>query len=99
MSRFFLGDELSIDLESVSFVGADRAIIGGVMVHLGERVAFDLRKQFRFFREDKDKKIVSRDLLTIHRLTMIAVAAELVGSRIAQQNLSRPKLEAVQNGK
>lgn len=56
MSRFFYADELVIDLVSVSCVGHDYAIVGGVHIKLPKTAAYDLRRQFRVYKENADRK-------------------------------------------
>lgn len=95
MNRFYLDSELVIDLESVSFVGHDSAIIGGVMVKLNSGIAFDVRKQFRVYKEVNDRRKSDFKDVLIRRLYSLAMAADLIGARIHRHELSKNKLEVL----
>jgi len=82
MNRFFYGDELVIDLEDVSYVGVESAVIGGVLLKFNERICFDLRRQFRAFKESRDEKKQEFYKTMLSRLYNVSWAAGLFGARL-----------------
>lgn len=71
MAGFFYADELVIDLAAVSCVGANYAIVGGVQIKLPASCAYDLRRQFRAYKETAERDDKGFKLAHLNRMTAI----------------------------
>ena len=90
--RFYLGHELCVDLDSVSLVGYDHAVVGGQVVKFAPSVAFDIRKQFRAYKEFEDKKVDAQSTVVGEAMRALHWSSVLIGSRIQKS------LKGAENG-
>lgn len=80
--RFYLGHELCVDLDTVSMVGYDHAVIGGQLINFSPPIAFDIRKQFRAYKELNDKRSERKEFLFSEFTNSVKWAAMLIGNRL-----------------
>ena len=87
MSRFYRNEGLVIDLNSVTCVYGESVVVDGVLMKFSEAIAFDIRKQFCAFKEDRDKSNFDFKRVMVSRLYNLSWAAGLFGARLHQIGL------------
>jgi hypothetical protein len=89
MNRFYSNGDLVLDLDAVYCVSFNSVVVGGVQLKISEAVAFDLRKQFRAYKNDRDKKSEALKVSVAKSFFEIERFANFLGVRIARRDAGK----------